>query len=118
MKLLPVILLQCLTTLISASVQEAYIYTHDVRSRTSSIPNTISPETAYSIWTRRLGLPERRRLSSVEASVLEQIDLFGGYQPVLFDSAQENSRPSRLSVVIEGFDDGKCSCEASSNYTG
>jgi hypothetical protein len=47
-----------------------------------------------------------RRLSSVEASVLEEIDMFGGYQPTLFGGLREQMKPSRLSVVIEGFDDG------------
>jgi hypothetical protein len=107
MKALPVILLQCLTILTSATVQRAYMYTHDVRQRSSSHPRTISPETAYSIWTRRLGLSERRRLSSVEASVLEEIDVFGGYQPILFGSVQERTSPSRLSIIVEGFDDGE-----------
>jgi hypothetical protein len=111
MKTSAVILLQCLTLLTSASAQEAYIYTHDVRPRYSSHPNTISPETAYSIWSRRLGLSERRRLSSLEASVLEEIDLFGGYQHILFGSAAEQTKPSRLSIVIEGFDDGGSSSE-------
>jgi hypothetical protein len=112
MKIFPVILLQCLTTLTSASTQEAYIYTHDVRPRSYSHPNTISPETAYSIWIRRLGLSERRRLLSVEASVLEEIDMFGGYQPMLFGGAAEQMKPSRLSIVIEGFDDGGWSSES------
>lgn len=107
MKALPVILLQCLTVLTTATAQGAYMYTHDVRQRSSSQPRTISPETAYSIWTRRLGLSERRRLSSVEASVLEEIDVFGGYQPLLFGSVQERTRPSRLSIIVEGFDDGE-----------
>ena len=107
MKALPVILLQCLTILTSATVQGAYMYTHDVRQRSSSHPRTISPETAYSIWTRRLGLSERRRLSSVEASVLEEIDVFGGYQPILLGSVQERTPPSRLSIIVEGFDDGE-----------
>jgi hypothetical protein len=106
-----VTLLQCLTLLTSASAQEAYIYTHDVRPRYSSHPNTISPETAYSIWSRRLGLSERRRLSSLEASVLEEIDLFGGYQYPLFGSAAEQTKLKRLSIVIEGFDDGGWSSE-------
>jgi hypothetical protein len=107
MKTLPVILLQCLTILTGASAQEAYIYTHDVRPRSAFLPTTISPETAYSIWNRRLGLSEKRRLSSVEASVLEEIDLFGGYQPLLFGTAQEQTNPPRLSIVVEGFDDGE-----------
>ena len=107
MRTLPVILLQCLAILTSATTQNGYIYTHDIRPRTSSQLSTISPETAYSIWTRRLGLSERRRLSSVEASVLEEIDLFGGYQAALFGAVQENTRPSRLSIVVEGFDDGE-----------
>lgn len=106
MKTLPVILLQCLATLTSVSAREAYIYTHDVLARSSSQWNTISPETAYSIWNRRLGLSERRRLSSVGASELEEIDLFGGYQHILLGSAEEQAKPSRLSVLIEGFDDG------------
>jgi hypothetical protein len=46
-----------------------------------------------------------RRLSSVEASVLDEIDMFGGYQPTLFEGLSEQMKPSRLSVVIEGFDD-------------
>jgi hypothetical protein len=106
MKAFPLFLLPCLTISTSASTHQGYIYTHDVRPRTSSHPNTISPETAYSIWSRRLGLLEMRRLLSVEASVLEAIDLSGGYQPILFGSALEQMKPPRLSVVIEGFDDG------------
>jgi hypothetical protein len=38
--------------------------------------------------------------------VLEEIDVFGGYQPILFGSALEQMKPSRLSIVIEGFDEG------------
>lgn len=107
MKAFPLFLLQCIIISTSAITHDGYIYTHDVRPRSSSHPNTISPETAYSIWSRRLGLPERRWLSSVEASVLEEIDVFGGYQPILFGSALEQMKPSRLSVVIEGFDEGE-----------
>jgi hypothetical protein len=94
------------------------MYTHDVRPRSPSHPRTISPETAYSIWTRRLGLSERRRLSPVEASVLEEIDMFGGYQPMLFGSVQERTRPSRLSIMVEGFDDGEQSTEMPAGIVG
>jgi hypothetical protein len=38
--------------------------------------------------------------------VLEEIDVFGGYQPTLFGGLREQAKPSRLSVIIEGFDDG------------
>jgi hypothetical protein len=106
MKAYPLFLLQCIIISTSAFTHDGYIYIHDVRPRSSSHPNTISPETAYSIWSRRLGLPERRWLSFVEASVLEEIDVFGGYQPILFGSTREQMKPSRLSVVIEGFDEG------------
>ena len=99
-------LLQCLIISTSAFTHEGYIYTHDVRPRSPSHPYTISPETAYSIWSRRLGLSEMRWLSSVEAFVLEEIDMFGGYQPTLLGGLREQMKPSRLSVVIEGFDDG------------
>jgi hypothetical protein len=54
-----------------------------------------------------MGLPERRQLSSVEASVLEEIDLFGGHQPLLLESTQEQKKPSRLSIIVQGFNDGE-----------
>ena len=54
-----------------------------------------------------MGLPENRQLSSVEASVLEEIDLFGGRQPLLLESTQEQNKPSRLSIIVQGFNDGE-----------
>jgi len=117
MKTLSVLLLQCLTVLTSASTQEAYIYTHDVQPRSSDHPNSISSETAYSIWARRLGQSEQRRLSSVDDTILQQIDQFGGHQVALFDDAQKKTEPSRLSIVIEGYDDDAARMEQAPDLT-
>ena len=107
MKNLSILLLQCLPLLATASQPQGYIYTHDIRPRSSSShSNTLSSETAYSIFARRLGLVEKRRLSFVEDFVLEQIGHFGGYERSLFGNPQTEDAPSKLLVVVEGYDGG------------
>ncbi len=107
MKTLSVLLLQCVTALTSVAAHEAYIYTHDVQSRSSSsIPDLIDSETAYSIWARRLRQAEQRRLSSAGDFAIQQIDSYGGYQAPMFGDAHKQANPARLSVVIEGYNDG------------
>ena len=107
MKTLSVLLIQCFTALTSVAAHEAYLYTHDVQSRSSSpIPDAIDSETAYSIWARRLRQPEQRRLGSAGDFAIEQIDHHGGYQAPMLGDAHQQMNPARLSVVIEGYDDG------------
>lgn len=108
MKTLSVLLLQCLATLATASAPQAFIYTHDVQPRPSSpLPDSVSSDTAYSIWARRLGLSEQRRLTGVDDTILNQIDQFGGHRAPLFGKPHSQIEPSRLSIAIEGYNDGE-----------
>ena len=106
MKTSSVLLLQCLTSLGSAAANKGYIYTHDVQQRSSPLPGSISSDTASEIWARRLQQSGKRRLASVDDSVLEQIDRYGGHQTPMLGDVQKESEPSRLSIVIEGYEDG------------
>src|SRR5271156_2906068 len=107
MKFSSTILWLSIPLLVTAAAPDAYVYTHDIRqSSPSKNPTTVSSETAYSIWARRLGSAERRWLAFAEESTLHDIDLFGGYQAPMFGDLRSAPDPSRLSIVIDGYNEG------------
>ena len=107
MKIFPSFLLPCLAWLGVTWAQDGYIYTYDSHTHQGHQPtDTVSPQDAWSVLIRRLELPEVRRLATVEDAALAQIERFGGYRTPLFQNVRAEQPPIRLSVILEGYDEG------------
>ena len=88
----------------STPSKHAYIYTVD-QSTSSSSTQFIDTALASSIIARRRGLTDSRFLNINDASMLDDLNAFGGWQQPLFGESTGEA-PGKLFIRISGFDGG------------
>jgi hypothetical protein len=100
MRLLTVLLQGC-ALLQYAAAKDAYLYTfNDEHRGPSTIPDTISANTAFAIASTRQGIADDMSLGEVDDQALLQISEYGGYQHPLFSEATSSDLP-RVMVRIQ-----------------
>jgi hypothetical protein len=89
--------------IVGASTQkDGYMYTIDQNVH-SAATQYIDADLANSIIARRRGLTDSRYLSIADASIIDDLNTFGGWQQPLFDGGK-TSAPGKLFIRISGFD--------------
>ena len=91
----------------STPPNSAFLYTID-QSAYSSGTQFIDARLANSILARRRGLTDSRYLNIADASMLDDLSLYGGWQQPLFGEGAGEA-PGKLFIRISGFDGGKIS---------
>ncbi len=91
----------------AAPPSSGYLYTID-QSVTSSSTQFIDSDLASSILARRRGLTDSRYLNIADASILDDLHAYGGWQQPLFGQGGAEA-PGKLFIRISGFDGGQSS---------
>jgi malate synthase len=86
----------------SASQKDGYMYTIDQNVH-SAATQYIDGDLANSIVARRRGLTDSRYLSIADASTIDDLNTFGGWQQPLFGEGKSRA-PGKLFIRISGFD--------------
>ncbi|KAH0551720.1 hypothetical protein GP486_007064 [Trichoglossum hirsutum] len=70
----------------------------------SDNPQTVSPEAARLILSRRLGLSRFHRLGGLDDSTIQQVNAYGGNQQRLLSNIERGRLESSVAIVVEGVE--------------